>query len=239
MRYQVNFAVTTILLGILGIQAALAEKATLVTATQVISQALHETMPLSASAEALKVADISARVDGVVETVFVDDGEWVEKGQKLLVLDREIESLEIAAAKARVNEARARHKDAIRQKKELQSLRQNKAVSESALSSAIANEEAAGAALEREQATLKRRQALLARHTLNAPFAGVVAQKYTEVGEWVKSDSAVVKLLALDILRIRAALPQRYYARLAKDAQVRVVFDALPDNAYFGNIAAV
>ena len=242
MSYQIKLCVVIKLVVLLCAQLALAappEKNSLVTVTEVVKKDLRETLLLSGTAEALMDSDISARVDGVVETLSVDEGQWVKKGQKLLQLDSVITQLEMTATKARVSEAEARHKDAIRQKKELESLQKSKAVAKSALSLAIADEEAARAALAREKAELQRHEELLARHTLTAPFTGVVAHEYVEVGEWVKSDTPVIKLLAQDTLRIRAALPQRYYAQLTQGAQARIVFDALPDNTYFGDITAL
>lgn len=210
-----------------------------VTVAEVTASSLREVVPLSASAEALQESEISPRVDGIVAELFVNEGDRVAVGQKLLSLDAVIAEIEVATAVARVDEAVARHKDAIRRKKEFQSLSSRKAVAATSLESAVADEEAASAALVRERTELTRLTELLSRHTLTAPFSGVIAEKLADAGQWVKADSAVVKIVALDRIRIRASLPQRYFRQVDTDADARIVFDALPDETFYGRPSAL
>ena len=236
---QVKNITLILFLGVQSIQAAPPEKSSPVTIVEVVSQFLREEVPLSGTAEALRESGISSRVDGIVETVFVSEGDWVEADQKILSLDRAIAEIEVASAQARVHEAIARHKDARRRMKEYQSLIDRQHVATTSLASAVADEEAAKAAVARQQAELNRFRELLSRHTLSAPFTGVLAEKYVDAGQWVKADSAVIKLVAMDTIRIRAPLPQRYYRRLAKNSKARIVFDALPGETFNGKLSAL
>lgn len=221
------------------VSAALGDKPSLVTAVEVVSQPLKQELPLSGSAEALQESLVSSRIDGVVETVFVREGEWIESGQKILALDTAIAELEVASAQARVNEALARYKDAKRQKEEFRSLKDRQHVAKTSLASAIAEEEVTKAALAGQRAELRRLKELLSRHTLVAPFSGVVAQKSVEVGQWVQTDTPAIKLVALDKVRVRASLPQHYYARVTKDSPIRVVFDSLSKQTFTGDLSTV
>ncbi len=204
------------------------EKPSPVTVTEVIAETLREEIPLLGSAEALRETALSPRVAGVVEQLFVTEGDFVEAGNRVLTLDSAIAEIEVAAAQARLEEAIARHKDAVRLKAEYQSLLERNAVATTSLASAVADEEAAQASVDRQRAELRRFRELLSRHTLSAPFTGVVAQQRVEAGQWVKQDDAVVRLVDLDRIRIRGSLPQRYYGRIARDSDLRIEFDALP-----------
>lgn len=210
-----------------------------VTVAEVIVQPLQEELPLSGTTEALRDSELSPRIDGLVLDVFVNEGDWVEAGQKILELDHALADMQAASAQARVDEAQARYADATRQRKEFQSLRSREHVAANSLESAIAEENAARAALAAQQAELKRLQELASRHTLSAPFAGMVAEKHAETGQWVKADSAVIKLVALDTIRVRAPLPQRYYQQLARDSSARITFDALPGKSFSGKLAGL
>ena len=66
----------------------------------------------------------------------------------------------------------------------------------------------------------------------------MVVGKQVEVGQWVKRDDAVVELVAMDTLRVRAPLPQRYFPRVEDGARAWVRFDALPGEELVGEVFA-
>ncbi|MES9994204.1 MAG: efflux RND transporter periplasmic adaptor subunit [Candidatus Thiodiazotropha sp.] len=219
--------------------AAAPKKPGLVTLTEVVAQQMREEIPLSGTAEALQESALSPRLSGVVKEVFVEEGKRVEAGDKILSLDSVIARLEVVSAQAGLDEAIARHREAVRQKNEYQSLRRNKAVAASQLASAVADEEIAQASIAKQRAEVKRLQELLSRHLLTAPFSGIVAEKQVETGQWVKAESGVVKLVALDRIRIRASVPQRFYPRIKADLKTRIRFDSLPGEEFAGKIASM
>ena len=216
--------------------AAPEKKPGLVTVTEVVAHRMREEIPLSATAEALQESPLSPRLSGVVKEVFVEEGKRVEAGDRILSLDSVIARLEVVSAQAGLDEAIARHREAVRQKNEYQSLRRNKAVAASLLASAEADEEIAQASIAKQRAEVKRLEELLSRHLLTAPFSGIVAEKNVETGQWVKAESGVVKLVALDRIRIRASIPQRFYPRIAPDLKARIRFDSLPGEEFIGKV---
>jgi RND family efflux transporter MFP subunit len=207
-----------------------------VTLADVTAETLQEQAVLTATAEPVRRAAISPRIDGLVTRLRVDEGETVEAGQPILELDSRLAELEVEAARARVAESEARHNDAIRRRDELLELKKGRHASETDIQSAIANVDMTAAALSAERAALERAEELLERHRLSAPFSGVIAAKHVEVGEWAKRDEAAVELVAMDTLRIRATLPQRDYVRVGAGAGVTLRFDALPDRDFPGRV---
>lgn len=218
---------------------AASDKPSRVTVIEAVAETLREEIPLVGTAEALHDTALSPRVAGVVEQLFVSEGQFVEAGDRILTLDPALAEIEVASAQARLAEAIARHKDAVRRKAEYQSLTDRNAVATTSLASAVADEEAARALVDRQRAELRRSRELLTRHTLSAPFTGVVAEKQAEVGQWVDQDAPVIRLVDLDHIRVRASLPQRYYRRIAKDSSLRIVFDALPGETFLARPAAL
>jgi len=83
---------------------------------------------------------------------------------------------------------------------------------------------------------VRRRTAELARHTIKAPFAGVISRKITEVGEWVSPGAEVMELVAINNLRIDFQVPQIFYPRINSAANLMVRFDAMPDETFKGRI---
>ena len=209
-----------------------------VTAVEVVRDRITEVVPLSGTSVPVRRALVSPRVEGLVAKMHVDEGAWVKPGDRILSLDAHIAEIEIKVAEARVAEAEVRRKDAVRRREELKGLIDQKHVSETSLESAMADAEAAAAALLRERAELDRYRELLDRHTVFAPFAGMVVRKHVEEGQWANTDTAVVELVAVDTIRVRAPLPQRYYPRVRPGAEARVKFEALPERTFEGTVFA-
>jgi RND family efflux transporter MFP subunit len=217
---------------------AMDETPSRVTLTDVRVETLREQVALSGSSIPSRRVMLSPQVEGLVTRVLVDAGSWVEPGDPVLELDARLADIEIESVEARVREAEARHEDAIRVRDELLELREGRHASKTSIESAIAQVEIAAAGLAREEADLARARELRERHALVAPFAGMVVAKQAETGQWVQRDDAVIELVSVDTLRIRAPLPQVYFPRVETGASATVLFDALPGRAFEGRVFA-
>ncbi|WP_162268071.1 efflux RND transporter periplasmic adaptor subunit [Thiohalocapsa sp. ML1] len=209
-----------------------------VTLAEVQREALREQTMLSGTTVAPRRAALSPKVDGLVTELFVDEGSLVEQGDPILTLDDRLEAHTVDAAAARVQEAEANHRDAVRIRDELLRLKQGRHASETDIRSAEARVDIAAAALAAERAALASAEEIRRRHRLAAPFAGMIVAREVEVGEWAKRDEAAVELVALDRLRIRATLPQADYTRVSRGATAEVRFDALPQQTFSGKVFA-
>ena len=96
-----------------------------------------------------------------------------------------------------------------------------------------------GAALKQKKAEEHRQRARVERHTLRAPFGGVISERLTETGEWIEPGKPVVTLVAIDDLRIEFRVPQEFYARINPDSAISVTLDALPAREFDGTVDAV
>ena len=209
-----------------------------VTLAEVQRESLREQAMLSGTTIAPRRAALSPKVDGLVTELFVDTGSRVAAGDPILALDDGIEAHNVEAAGARVQEAAASHQDAIRIRDELLRLKQGRHASETDIRSAEARVEMTAAALAAERAALARAEEVKRRHRLTAPFAGMIVARNLEVGEWAQRDEAAVELVALDVLRIRATLPQIDFPRVSRGAAAAVRFDALPERTFRGEVFA-
>lgn len=209
-----------------------------VTLVKVTRETLREQIPLSGTSIPRRRVMLSPRVEGLVAKVLVDEGSWVETGDPILELDARLADIEIQAVEAKVAEAEARYRDAVRVRDELLKLKKGRHASETSIDSAIAQVEISAASVDRERTALIRAKELRERHWVYAPFAGMVVGKQVETGQWVQRDDAVVELVAMDAVRIRAPLHQRFYSRVATGAKARVRFDALPKREFEGTLFA-
>lgn len=203
------------------------------------TETVIEQVPLTGTITSARVARLSAEVSGQVETVNVEAGDRVEAGGPLLQLDREIEQLILQSLQAETEQARAQLADAKRRYRDAERLRKQNSVSVNALRLLQAEVEVNAAALKRQQAEERRQQARVERHSLRAPFAGVISERLTEVGEWIEPGKPVLTLVAIDDLRIDFRVPQEFFTRINPQSAISVTLDALPDREFDGRIATV
>lgn len=95
----------------------------------------------------------------------------------------------------------------------------------------------AGAAVDRLQTEQRQQAEVLRRHTVVAPFAGVVSRRIAEVGEWVETGTPVLELVDTERLRVDVQVPQERYAAVTVGTPVKVRLDARPQQVLEGRVA--
>ena len=79
---------------------------------------------------------------------------------------------------------------------------------------------------------------MVARHTVVAPFDGVVVRKRTEIGEWAESGTPVLDFVGTDRLRLDVQVPQEHYVAVSRATSAFVRIDAYPDEMFSGQVIA-
>lgn len=187
----------------------------------------NQSIVLTGTIEAKQRAQLAPLEAGRVTELDVEIGDIVKSGQTLLGLDNTLAVLEVQGAKAGLNAAEVNLQEANRLYKEVLQLSKQQLVAQTLISERAALLANAEAQLARAQATLSLQQELLIRHTLRAPFDGVIAQRNVDKGEWVTQQTSVLVLVAQSDLRLTIAIPQQYYGRLVNQSDVAVTI--LPD----------
>ncbi|MDH3672996.1 MAG: efflux RND transporter periplasmic adaptor subunit [Gammaproteobacteria bacterium] len=198
------------------VAVALAERAEIV-----------EELSLTGTLTSPRSARLSPEVEGRVAKVSVDAGDRVKGGAILLTLDDELARLELEQAQAALRETEAELADARRRLREARNLVARQSIPETEMETREAQVRRLVAAAERRKAEQAYQSARIERHTLEAPFAGVIGRRLTELGEWVVPGTAVLELVAVDRLRLDLQVPQSYFGRLDRKTPVVVHLDAL------------
>jgi biotin carboxyl carrier protein len=178
-------------------------------------KALSQQLVLSGSLTAQQDASLSSRSAGLVAEVLVDAGSVVTRGQPLLQLDTTLAQHELAQRQAALNAAKVQQAEAQRLVNEAQQLTAQQLFAQTELSLRQATLARVEAELQQAAAALALQQEMLARHTLTAPFAGVIAKRYTDAGEWLALGTPVLQLVSLTPLLLDVQVPQEYFGALA------------------------
>jgi RND family efflux transporter MFP subunit len=218
---------------------AAADRSPLVIVSSAQSDTVIKQVPLTGTVTSARIAQLSSEISGLVEKVNVEVGDIIQTGAVLIELDREIEEFTLEALRAASAQAQAELADAKRRYQDAKRLRQQKSISENELRLLEAEVEVDAATLKQKRAEERRQQARVDRHTLRAPFSGVISERRTETGEWIEPGTPVITLIAVDDLRIEMRVPQEFYNRIDRNSRVRVTLDALPEREFEGVIDAI
>ena len=187
----------------------------------------EKVLSLSGTVEAKQHARLAPLQSGVVASLLVDAGDVVNKGQKLIVLDDKLARINVEQARADFQAAQVTMKEAQRLLDEVVELSDKNVIEKTLIGERQSGLAIAKALYAGKKAELSHRQEELARHSLFAPFSGVIANRNIDLGEWVTQQTTVLTLVGHQQLRVNVSVPQEYYAAISqsKDIDVLVVPD--------------
>ena len=213
------------------------EKITPVSVITAKSGQLRQEVPLTGSVYSLRSSQLTPKEEGYIDSIYVDKGDVIEKGDTILQLDRRLVDTEVLRVNAQLDEALARDKELKRQRDEAAELVKKKHIPSTNLEAAAAEVEINSAVIKRLQAELKRQKIVAERHTLLAPFSGVISNKLVEVGQWIETNTTLFELTELNPLRIEVPVPQFYFDRINVGTPVTIKYDAISGKVFIAEVS--
>jgi len=186
-----------------------------------------------------RTAVLSTAVAGLVADLTIDEGHRVKTGDTLLKLDAELAQLALERALAEVRQRENAVADARRRFTEAEAVGTQRGIARTQIESLRAEVLGDEAALAASQAAAREQRAIVERHTLKAPFAGVISERHAELGEWVNPGDALLELVATDNLRFDFRVGQENFVALSLDAPVEITLDALPERHVAGHVDTI
>jgi len=201
--------------------------------------------------EPYRIVKVGSGVPGIIETVNVDRGDFVQKGQVVATLQSGVEKATMEAARARAEmEATVRAKQArldfSKRKKSREEELYKKAalpfsqMDETETSRILAEMELQEAIENKRLAELeyKRSVEVVDRLTIRSPINGVVVERLLSPGEYIE-DQAVLKLAQIDPLNVEVILPVTFFPSIKVGMRAKVVPEAPVGGQYFAEIKIV
>ena len=191
-----------------------------------------------------EIIDVASRVDGIVDELAVERGDFVEKGQVLAKLDSGVEEAAVAAARSRARASAELNANSIsvdfakRRQERLAKLYNDKVISSEQMDEVAT--EATLSKIRLDQARENRRIAelelarsleILDRHTITSPVDGVVVQRYLAPGESTE-DQPIMRIAQIDPLRIEVIVPVIAFGSISK-GQGAYVYPEAPKEGKF------
>jgi RND family efflux transporter MFP subunit len=191
--------------------------------------------------EAADTARISFEVSGTTQTVKVEVGEKVKKGQVLATLDDRTFKLDVTAAQAEVGRAQVELQDARSDLQRLRRIREKDpgAVSQRTIDQAEARYGSARNNLSFHTSRLNLAKRDLERTVLYAPFDGAIARRLVDPFEQVALGQQVFDLHMEEVMEAAISVPESEieYVYLGLPAEIR--FPAIPGEIHRGTVAEI
>jgi HlyD family secretion protein len=191
---------------------------------------------------ARRKAVVSAKIQGRLADLRVEEGSRVKEGQLLARLESTDYEAQVRRSAAAVERAEADLAEQERQLRVAGRLEREQVLAKDQLESAESRVQMARAGLSQARADLSYSQAQLSNTRILAPFTGTVVKKMAEVGESVApippgvnlstSSGAVVALADLDTLEVEADVSESNVGRLGPEQPAEVSVAAIPDKTY-------
>jgi RND family efflux transporter MFP subunit len=207
--------------------------------TEAREHPLRRSVQLPGTVEAVRVSTVASEVPGLVVEFTAREGTTVNKGQPLAKLRLDNHQLSLTSAEAQLKEDEARYKLAERNLERTRELFATKDLSQKQLDDAQFEFDAWQGRVEKQRAEIAKIKDELERHTIVAPFSGVIVREFTELGQWVAEGGPVVELMALNEMDVVAEVPERYFNSLKPRARTQVVFESLSGLRVEGRVSAI
>jgi RND family efflux transporter MFP subunit len=195
-----------------------------VTVAAPVEQDVTRYFEATGNTAAVNSVDLVARVQGFVQAIGYNDGDFVKKGTSLFTIEPQPYKLKVDAAKAAVISAQATLKQAEADFQRQADLLARQVSAQVTYDKALATRDSSQADLQSAQANEQQAEIDLGYTNVTAPFDGVVSARQVSIGQLVGAGSPPTTLATIvqmdpiwvnfnasesDVLQVRADLARR------------------------------
>lgn len=185
----------------------------------------QQRIPAIGTLKAIQGVDLTVEVSGIVQDVLFNSGEQVKQGQALVQMNSDVETANLATAKADLDLAR------------VEFARGKKLVAQQNLSKSEYDRLAAENA--KASASVAQLEALLAKKRILAPFSGTIGIRQVDVGDFLSSGTYIATLQNTSRLYLDFFLPEQDVPEVALGQTINIKVAAYPEQEFSASISAI
>src|ERR1700692_121991 len=167
--------------------------------------------------EGSRQVEVRARVPGILQKQFYNEGDSVKEGAPLFEIDRATYEVSLPQARAQLAQATAQVDQARREEARLKPLLQDRAVSGKEYDDATSSRQLAEAAIQQANASIRQAELNLSFTRVTAPVAGVSGRSEHSIGTLIATDvngSLLTTINQMSTVWVRFSLAQADLAKL-------------------------
>lgn len=203
-----------------------------------VTRQVSPTISLTGSVVAELESRVAAEVSGQVISAPPKEGIFVDKGTVLCRLDSEILQRSLEVANREIEAATILLEKGHLDFERVKPVFESHATSRQAYDDRLYRLKELEAKLAIARVKRDRLQVEINRKTIRAPFAGVIAERLCEIGEWISTGATVCQLVDLTQLSAEIPVPARYlpFIKAGTSFEIRVGPDATAIKGRFNRI---
>ncbi|MFQ5636918.1 MAG: efflux RND transporter periplasmic adaptor subunit [bacterium] len=182
---------------------------------------------------------ISSETAGAIQKVYIELGDWVQKGAPLVQVDPEMKHLALEQATARAAQARAAYEKSQRDFERNEKLLKSQDISEFVFENVRLQKESAEAAYLMAEADVKMARRQLKDTRIVSPVAGFVAHLIAEPGQTVAPGTPIAKVVDISEVKVKFGVPEKDIVKLRKGQEVTISVDSYSGSKFQGTVTAV
>lgn len=193
-----------------------------VVAVPVSEEKIEDKISLVGTLAADESVEIKNEISGVIEQLGFDEGQKVQQGQMLFMIDAGKLNASLAQAEANIGLAKTTFD-------RLSSLIKAGAVSQQEYDQAKSD-------LEAKQAEVDLIKAQLKETVISATFDGVMGERKVSVGQYVDQGTSLSFLIRQDPMKAEFNVPERFLGQLKENQEVEINVAAYPEEKFKGQV---
>lgn len=188
------------------------------------AQSTNEGFYLSGEVTAKQTANISTRMMGYINKIYVKSGDKVASGQLLVSISSDDILAKKAQVQAMITEAEAAAKNAQRDYERFKTLRNQNSVSDKELENVALQNTSMNAKVQMARQQMNEVNAMLSYTNIRAPFSGVVTQKMVDEGSMANPGMPILTIEQNGELQVIASIPENYiqYVKVSDVAKMEL-----------------
>ncbi|MDD2832709.1 MAG: efflux RND transporter periplasmic adaptor subunit [Methylotenera sp.] len=184
------------------------------------------TMTVEGSVEAVQFSTIAPQVTGNIVALPVKAGDTIKAGQLLARIDTRIAQQQVISHQAQVVAANAQLSAARQEYERKRRLHEKQYISQAALERAESDYKIAEAQAKAQLAQTGVANVQTGQHTINAPYAGLIAEVMAELGNMATPGKPLFSIYDPKALRVVVNVPQSQLAQIKPGAGIQVLIPA-------------
>jgi RND family efflux transporter MFP subunit len=204
-----------------------------------VEQPVPRVLALTGTLRGSKQTDLAANAAGRVQETLVERGSPVKIGDLVARLDVRSAALSANEAHAAADLTRTQALSAKRECDRYKTLLDQNAISRAEYDRVTDQCSTSALSIAAAQARASMATQVVGDGMIRAPFAGIVAERYVEVGEYVRQDSKVATIVAIDTLRLEFSVPEANVGAVKQGGTMTFTVPAYPGRTFAGVVRFV
>lgn len=203
---------------------------------------MSEIVTATGTMESVTSVDVGTQVTGIIDKLYVDFNDKVEKGQLIAEIEKTLLDSELKSADASLASAKANYEYALHNYERDKTLHDEQLISDYEFQTSMKDFQVAKQSYAKSQADRVRAAKNLNYAEIYSPIDGIVVSREVEVGQTVVSSMNVANLYTiadLDNMQVVGSVDEADIGQVKVGQHVTFTVDSYPDDTFTGTVTQV